>query len=327
MLELRAAGVSFALVAVLCTWSANVGAAEPEPGKGENPLAAKLHSLATSKDIPQDLWIEAIDGEHPDPPEMIVYGSGVGVWARTRQFPVTEKQMLKALKLLDRAGFASMPDHVKGPKPAHVEEGGEPDSTQIVRAVTLTIGTFSKTVIQDNKAWKLESFEKLRRDLVKIFRKAATQGVEASSLDDGLAKVASGELAPEVLQVLVNAPQQRGLRSQAGQGWVLRIRHGQIEVESHDLETGYGRPVARRVTPEQAREIAAWLREAGLPDMPPNVYDTGYTDLSVSVLAREKDIQAREFAGRDPAAEAALRSRFRVLRDHLQGLAMSLLGR
>jgi len=327
MPELRAAGVSFALVAVLCTWSANVGAAKPEPGKGENPLAAKLHSIATSKDIPLDLWIETIDGEDPDPPEMIVYGSGVGVWARTRQFPVPEKQMLKALKLLDRAGFASMPDHVRGPKPAHVEEGGEPDSTMIVRAVTLTIGPFSKTVIQDNKAWKLESFEKLCHDLVKIFRKAARHGIEASGLDDGLAKVASGELAPEVLQVLVNAPQQRGLRSQAGQGWVLRINHGLIEVEPHDLTSGYGRSVARRVTPEQAREIAAWLREAGFPDMPPNVYDAGYTDLAVTVLGREKDIQAREFAGRDPAAEAAVRARFRALRDHFEDLTMALLKR
>ena len=295
----------------------------PTPDAGQ--LAKKLHTIVQEKKVPQDLWVETIDGEGPDPREMIVYGSGVGVWAGTRQFPVTEKEMLKALKLLDRVGFASMPDRVKGPKPAHVEEGGEPDSTMIMRAVTLTIGDLSKTVIQDNKAWKLESFEKLREKLVKIFRKAATQGIEASSLDDGLAKLASGALAPEVLQVLVNAPQQRGLRSQEGQGWVLRVNHGLIEVEPHSLETGYGRPVTRRIRPEQARQIAAWLREAGFADMPPNVYDAGYTDLSVTVLGREKSIQAREFAGRDPAAEAALRARFRALRDRLEGLALSIM--
>ena len=226
MPKLRASGVAFALVAILCTWTASVRADEPEAQLHADQLAKKLHAVVQAKKVPQNLWIETIDGERPDPPDMIVYGSGVGVWARTRQFHFTEKQMLKALKLLDRAGFASMPDRVKGPKPAHIEEGGEPDSTMIVRAVTLTIGGLSKTVIQDNKAWKLESFEKLREKLVKIFRKAARQGIEASSLDDGLAKVASGELAPEVLQVLVNAPQQRGLRSQEGQGWVLRVDHG-----------------------------------------------------------------------------------------------------
>ncbi len=323
----RAAGVAFALIAVLCASSVGVRAVEPKPDRGEDSLAAKLHSIVQSKMLPADLWIETIDGEHPDPPELIVYGSGVGVWARTRQFPVTEKQMLKALKLLDRAGFASMPDHVKGPKPAHVEAGGEPDSALIVRAVTLTIGGTSKTVIQDNKAWKLESFEKLREDLVRIFRNAARQVVEASSLDDGLAKLASGALAPEVLQVLINAPQQRGLRSQAGQGWVLRINHGQIEVEPHSLETGYGRSVMGRLTTEQARQVATWLRTAGFEDMRPNVYDAGYTDLMVNVLGREKNIQAREFAGRDPAAEAAERARFRALRDHLEELALSFLKR
>lgn len=319
MRNVSAAGIGFALMAAL-----SLGAVATQAATDDG-LAKRLETVLKTGHGLQAVRIEVTDAEEDNPKQLTVYGSGVGVWDGTLQFPVTEKQVRKALKVLKRSGFLSMPDRVKGPKPPHAEEGGEPDSTMLVRVVTLDIGGLTKTVVQDNKAYPLEAFRELRDDLVRIFRKAAKAGIGAKSLDDALAKLAAGTLAPEVLRVTVNAPQQRALPSQDGQGWLLRIRDGRIEVLPHTVSGGFGSEVQRPLTPELAHKIATWLREADFSSLPPNVYDAGYTDMTVEVLQREKTLQAREFAGRDPAAEADRRQRFRTLRGHFFELAMSIL--
>jgi len=319
MRRVSAVGVGLALL-----WAATAFAAKT--ASADRELESRLESALTNDRALHSVRLEVVDGERRDPESMVVYGSGVGIWEHDRQFQTSEKQVRKALRLLERSGFPSMPDRVKGPRPADAEEGGEPDATVLVRFVTLTVGGLTKTVVQDNKAYPLESFEDLCRDLVKIFRKAARHGVEASSLDDGLAKLAAGTLAPEVLHVLVSAPEQRALPSQEGQGWLLTVQDGEVDARAHTLESGFGPEVRRPLTPELARQIAGWLREADISSLPQNVYDTGYTDLSVAVLGHEKSLQAREFAGRDPAAEVARRERFRALRVRFQDLAKSMLG-
>ena len=321
MRKMTALGVGLALL-----WTV-VPAFAVTPKSTDRELEGRLEAALKNDRVLHSVRLEVVDGERRDPESMVVYGSGVGIWEHVRQFQATEKQVRKALRLLERSDFTSMPDRVKGPRPANAEEGGEPDATVLVRFVTLSVGELSKTVVQDNKAYPLESFEELCHDLVKIFRKAARHGVEASSLADGIAKLATGTLAPEVLQVLVSAPEQRALPSQQGQGWLLRIEGGVVEVRSHSVDGGFGPEIRRPLTPELAREIAGWLETAHVSSLPQNLYDAGYTDLTVEVLGREKSLQAREFSGRDPAAEAAARGSFRTLRDHFESLATSMLKR
>ncbi len=273
--------------------------------------------------------IEVIDGETRDPSELVVYGSGVGVWDGRSQFEFEPELVRRAVKRLHEAGFAGLGERVVGPSPTPTATPGPaPEATQVMSAISVTIGELEKTVYQDNKAYRSAEFAKLRDDLIAIFRGAASiKKVTPKDLDDALTMLSTGVLHPELLELTVNAPQQRELKSQDGQGWMLRVRNGLVEARLHDLKAGYAPAVQKQLGPEEAQRIATWLREAQVTDLPQNLPREGYTDLTVGVLRLSKSMQARKFSGRDPAEQATQRAAFDVLRSHLESKCREMLTR
>lgn len=322
MRRLVAAGVVLGLMA------GAVAVADEVADERDRQLAVALEKLSEPGASLEGVRIELTGGENRDPYDLAVYGSGVGVWNRSRQFELDPALVRQALGRLREAGFAKLPERVIGPSPTPTPTpapGAGPHATIVLRSISVTVGNLSKTVHQDNKAWPSPNFAALHGDLVAIFREPGRQGVTPKDLADAIAKLRSGVLRPEVLQLTANAPEQRGLESQEGQGWLLRIRNGRIEAQAHQLGAGYGPLVSRPLSEEGAQRVASWLAEAKLPELPRNIDRKGYLDLAVTVLSHDHTLQARPFAGRDPAAEAQAQKALDQLRARLETLCRETL--
>lgn len=253
-----------------------------------------------------------------------IYGRGIGIWNAESQFTLKSKEVVSAIDLLLKAKFCDMPDRfafeeVDDERPMPVDDE-RPMPIKMIRAIKVTVGDLSKTVIQDNKGPRSEPFAKLTADLVALCRKPAESVLTASSLEDGLRKIADGLLAPETLTVTVNAPELRSLKSQKGQGWQLTLQHSKLILHSVTLDHGVKKIGERALDAAEVQKLAHELLEADAFELPSNLNTAGYTQLSVAVLDQKMRTMARVYATPpDEGAKAAMES-FSTVRKDLYGL-------
>jgi hypothetical protein len=235
-------------------------------------------------------------GGRPGRSSLIVYGSGVGIWNREKQFSLTPDEHKELLKRLVASGLFEMPER---PRPAKETEPS-PDAPAILRAVGVKIGELERIVAQSNRVWPLPALDALVADLFKLCEKPASKGTGASTLTDGLEKISRGKLAPETLLVVLNLPPvAAGESSQAANGFVVAVEGGALTWS--EQVPGRAAVTARSlVSAERIRSLAALLAGSGIEKLPGNLYRARYVDLNSTVLGRAKSIQAREFAGLKP---------------------------
>lgn len=223
-----------------------------------------------------------------------VYGNGVGIWNRRRQFRMSRAQVLSMLETLRKAHFGSMPNRF-----GESEEDERNEGPRLKGRIAVRAGWVSKTVIQLYDGEQSGEFASLAERLLAICERPSQKGVEAASLNDGSNKLASGELAPETLQVTV---QRRFAKpdTEAGEaGWILQLEGRRVLAEVL--------PAGKTILPNRLlvlsdaefRELARLL--AGRPgDIPINVYAPEYTDIQVAVLRWSRSISGRRFLNLTP---------------------------
>jgi len=74
---------------------------------------------------------------------------------------------------------------------------------------------------------------------------------------------------------------------------------------------GWTPPVETRLSTDEFLEFVRTVSAATPGAFPKNLYDEGYTDLTVSVLDRSVNVQARPFTGMDPKKHEDVRKAFR----------------
>ncbi|MBK9087588.1 MAG: hypothetical protein IPL90_00470 [Holophagales bacterium] len=232
-------------------------------------------------------------GGRPDRRSLTVYGSGVGIWNREKQFALTPDEHKELLKSLVASGLFEMPER---PKPARSVEMNPP---VVVRAVGVKVGDLERVVSQNDRVWALPALETLVADLFKLCGKAASTGTGASTLADGLEKVAKGKLAPETLLVVLNIPPVAASASAPAANGVLAVLDGGALKWTDQAPGKPAEAVPTPISAERLRSLAALLAEAGFDKLPPNLYRERYVDLRANVLNRVHSIQARKFAGLD----------------------------
>ena len=248
-----------------------------------------------------------------------IYGRGIGIWNGDSQFTLKSKEVVSAIDLLLQAKFCDMPDRfafeeVDDERPMPINE--RPMPIKMMRAIKVTAGGLSKTVIQDNKGPRSEPFAKLTADLVALCRKPAETALTATNLEDGLRKVADGVLAPETLTVTVNAPELRSLKSQKDQGWQLVVRHSKLILHSVTLDHGVNKVGEQTLDAAEVQKLARKLLDAGAPNLPSNLNTAGYTQLMVAVLNQKVRTMARVYATPpDDGAKAAMESFSNIRQD------------
>ncbi|MGV8040078.1 MAG: hypothetical protein AB2L07_08370 [Thermoanaerobaculaceae bacterium] len=293
-----------AMLAIAAAVGADELGARLEQRVGE-VLAGKLPLAEVQIDV---VW------GRPDRTSLQVWGNGVGIWGREKQFKLNEDEVRGLLPLFGKFGFYDMPER---PKPK-AEAARSPEGPAIMRALELRVGDLHKAVLQTDRVNTLKPLEDLVSALFSACTKAADAGIAAKDLASGLDLLAKGTLAPEALTVTLNEPV---LGKERPEGRMISIGGGVISVER--LATGKSpvRAEPRKLRPEDIRALAALLRDAGWPGVPQNVTSEGYTDLTVTVLRHSHMVQARKFAGKAPAAQSTDRDAIEKLRAAIGALA------
>lgn len=252
-----------------------------------------------------------------------IFGSGIGVWNSSRQFTIPADAIRRTLSLLSDAGFAAMPAAARGERVSREAGPRLPrPGTEVTCQISLELDGLEKTVVQLRKGDQSEDLRELAAALLAVSRGHAERGITPAGLADALAKVASGELAPELLSVSV---QRKPMAGQEGRGWLLAVRRQHGEARRFTPGGGFGEARRASLEAQEIRTLAELLTRDRLPTMPANLWSDVYTDLEVSVMRWGKSIQARQFDGLKPEALGVQQRAFDHLVDRLDQLSDRIL--
>lgn len=247
-----------------------------------------------------------------------VFGNGVGVWNMESQIRLPAATIRRMLSTLLAADFAAMPTSFGGKaRPLTESPRMPPAGAEIACQISLDLDEVSKTVIQMRKGEQSTELQNLAGSLLDLARPYVDKGVTPNGLEDSLAKVANGELAPELLSLSVH---RKPMGGQEGDGWLLVIRLGVVEVRSVSAKSDHEPPHRMELGAEQIRALAAFLNQKGLAAMPVNLWARIYTDLDAGVMRWRKSIQARQFDGMQPGDLGDRQEAFDALIAELESL-------
>lgn len=292
-------GASLALAALLLPLASGTARGdELQPN-----LRKRVEEVLAGQRPLSEVRLEVVGGR-PDRRGVVVYGSGVGIWNQEKQFLLSPEEHKELLKRTLAAGLYEMPERPrpgKEPRPAP----DAPSAPVIIRAVSVKVGELERTVAQNDRVRTLPALEALVGELFGLCEKPASRGTGASSLTDGLAKIARGKLAIETLQLVLSIPPvAAGAKGPAEKGVLVVLDGGTLTWTEQDAgRAGTAVPLPADV--ERLRDLAGTLAEAGIESFPVNLYRARYLDLNARALGHAKTIQARAFAGMDPAKHSA----------------------
>jgi hypothetical protein len=224
-----------------------------------------------------------------------VYRGRVGVFNRDRQIVLETDQRRDLLERLLETGFAGFADSYGGRRKPDKAEA----PLKVVCRVVLDIDGRRKSSVQVLQGEHSAALKALAEGILDVAETLAAEGTGASSLEDGLAKLAGGALAPEVLTLrLVSLPPS----SPEAEGYILRVEAGGISRQAYAPGRLVGAATPQPLAVCQEREIVAALRRARVWALPVNLRGEEAVELEVAVLGQRKSIFVR--SGVAPAGEA-----------------------
>lgn len=290
-------GKGLAVAALLALFSLANGAARAD--ELATTLKKKVEEVLAGQRPLSEVRLEVVGGR-PNRRGLVVYGSGVGVWNQEKQFVLAPDEHKELLRRTVAAGLFEMPER---PRPEKSVEP-RPNAPVIVRAVAVRVGELERIVAQNDRVWTLPALEALVTELFGLCEKKASKGTGASSLTDGLRKIADGKLALETLQLVLNLPPVAAGAAEKAMEGVLVVLDGGVVTWTEQAPGSAGVAVPVPATGERLRSLVTSLAESGLEGFPVNLYRARYVDLNVRVLGRARSVQARAFVGMDPAKDS-----------------------
>lgn len=270
-----------------------------------DPITAALAERIAGKVPLDDVRVEVQWTTGAIPVEAKVFGNGVAIWDRKLQFRLSKPQVISVLEPLHKARFGAMPERFGGSKTA---PGRAP--LRLVGSITVSVGPLRKLVVQVDRGDQSKEFAALATEILGICREPGKKGLGATSLSDALRKLASGQLAPEAFEALL---QRRTSRSEPGSpqdAWVLRLEGRSVTNREMPQGKTPKAPTSLTLSPEEFETLIALLISNDLPSIPKNVYTAQYTDLRVEVLDQSQSIVGRRFAGQNSEEENPRRQQF-----------------
>jgi len=241
---------------------------------------------------------------------LTIFHGTVGVWNGERQVRLHADDRRALLQLLHDAGFASFEARYGGQKKADKQEA----PLRVTCRVYLELAGREKTSIQLLEGEQSSELIGLAGGLLDVVEPRAANGVVAATLDDGLAKIADGVLAPEIIELrLLQLPKDTTARP----GSILRIRGGNISRQPYAPGKLVGEVDSSPLDACVTREVVAALIDARAWDLPRNLRREGTTELDVGVLGSRVSVLARSSFRN---AEADAQARFERMIDRLEGL-------
>ncbi|MEM7349742.1 MAG: hypothetical protein AAF657_02980 [Acidobacteriota bacterium] len=236
-----------------------------------------------------------------------LFGNGVGLWNRQRQFELGDASFRSLLVALRDAKFGSMPDAFR--------HGEGPARPGIECRIALQIGEVAKQVAQPLGGEAPESFRRLADQILTVSREPGQSGVGADDLTDGLRKIASGQLASEVLTLRSN--RKPSSEQPDVEGWVLNLQGSLAFSRSFKPKSGYGPPMRLQLDEASVRALARNLA-AGELNLPSEVPGKINTTVRLELLNHQLDVRTASSTSQDNTSVSVIR--FSNLRDELHRL-------
>jgi hypothetical protein len=275
-----------------------------------------LHLLAECREI-----------DNPHLRSAVIYGSGVGIWEERRQFALDDEQISTLLGFLLEADLLDLQDLYGGSGNVDVEESEGPPAVEggvrIICRVDLDLGGYHKESAQRLKGEQSAELRALAERLLDYCEPLAKGGIGIQSLDDGLAKIAAGELAPETLRIMLHRKPEPGARSE-GSGFRLILDGMKVKFRGFTVGAGYGDEKTVAVDRSEIKSLAGQISSIGVQDLPANLYAGNYTDFWIEILDQRKAIQARQFADMAPSTNGYDQKRFDQILGDLEGFGSQL---
>jgi len=283
----------------------------PEPADNDSKQSAMMQTLlaraAADPDDRQGLQLEVSCGLAPNSRQARISSRGVVVWHQSRQLRLPPESMDRILEALVDQNFMALE-----------ERYGTPAAAPVATCwVSLALGGLEKSSAQFADGPQSEPLKRLANTVLDECEPFADQGIEASSLEDGLAKVSREELDADALSVFV---QQVPTSTETTSGIYLSLHGCHAVARVYDSQQAVGAATTLDLDCSATVELASMLAGLPLADWPANFWADSYTDLSVQVLNHRRAFQAKRFAGLDREGGTPHQSSFDELIGSLEAL-------
>ena len=258
----------------------------PPPIRSTRPSQKRVAGKASLDDVEIDASWQLESGPNRS---VRIWGSGLGIWEKTVQFRLSREQVVSVLKMLLDAKVGTIPQPGAKP-PAPVAKA----PIQLRGELTVVAGDVRFHRQQVTKGEQSEALAALVTRILEFSEKAAADGMRASNLQDGLAKVADGTLAPQTFSAVVRRAGDRE-HEPGGESFLLRMEGRRVT--DRLMPKGQLPPPARELTLSDAdfRKLVLRLREDDPESLARNTYAPVYTDVTVAVLGHDKNVPARAY--------------------------------
>jgi hypothetical protein len=177
----------------------------------------------------------------------------------------------------------------------------------------VTLGGLEKSSVQIMDGEQSEKLLGLARKLLDLVEPLAATGITANSIEDGLAKLVSGELAPEVLELRLVTLRDAGA-DRAGS--ILRIEGGRISRQAYAPGQAVGEVNSSVLSHSDLCRVLDALQDADFGDLPVNLVADSFTEIELGILGQRKTVVARStFRAASADRQTAFSEMLAVLRD------------
>lgn len=281
------------------------------PAAAASTLRDVLAQALETRRVPPDLFVHA--GWKQDAVTyrtLDVWADGVGIQDDRVQFRLPDGALLVLVRDLLDSGFPGM----------DASSDAMPDQGLRIRSrVRVRAGGEERDVFRTLRSGPSPELDRLVEGIASLCAQPASAGVTAASLEDALSKLRRGVVAPQALRLTFQQLEEKADEQGVRAGWMVRLAGRDLEVRTVRPGQGAGPVESRRISDREWRALTGRLRGARLGSTPAVLFSERYEDLSIAVLGRDKQVQARRFSGASPGGSPA-QKRYEKLRRLLREL-------
>jgi len=246
-----------------------------------------------------------------------LFPDGIAIWELRSELVVEAAERRELAGILLDKGFTNREAEYGG----KIKAGRQQAPLRVSCLVEFDANGVRKRSQQYVDGFQSEPLNELANALLdRVAPLVDTRGTEASSLSDGLDKLAAGKLSAHAFYLrLLELPADRP------DGSVMEIQDHSVSVRAYSPGSDIGEPETFDMQRAGIERIAKALRASGIESLPVNLWSQGLVELDVRILGHRKTTMAREFMRMTPDSLGEAQKRFNKLIGKLRRIRSELL--